>query len=181
MIERGLYMKATGVVRRIDDLGRIVIPKEIRRNLKINEGDSLEIFVDSVGIILKKYSLLDNMVQNATILVDSVAKIYQKNILITDREKIIAVSKEFQKQFLNKELSNNIKEKIENICEVFNDSNSYIVVDETNNTPSFLVPILVDSDSLGSVILINDEITDDDKVLVRLIASILVKIVDDSV
>ena len=81
MIERGLYMKATGVVRRIDDLGRIVIPKEIRRNFKINEGDSLEIFVDSVGIILKKYSLLDNMVKNATILVDSVAKIYQKNIL----------------------------------------------------------------------------------------------------
>ena len=181
MIERGLYMKATGVVRRIDDLGRIVIPKEIRRNFKINEGDSLEIFVDSVGIILKKYSLLDNMVQNATILVDSVAKIYQKNILITDREKIIAVSKEFQKQFLNKELSNNIKEKIDNRCEVFNDSNYYIVVDETNNTPSFLVPILVDSDSLGSVILINDEITDDNKVLVRLIASILVKIVDDSV
>ena len=114
-------MKATGVVRRIDDLGRIVIPKEIRRNFKINEGDSLEIFVDSVGIILKKYSLLDNMVQNATILVDSVAKIYQKNILITDREKIIAVSKEFQKHFLNKELSNNIKEKIDNRCEVFND------------------------------------------------------------
>ena len=55
------------------------------------------------------------------------------------------------------------------------------MVDETNNTPSFLVPILVDSDSLGSVILINDEITDDDKVLVRLIASILVKIVDDCV
>ena len=181
MIERGLYMKATGVVRRIDDLGRIVIPKEIRRNFKINEGDSLEIFVDSVGIILKKYSLLDNMVQNATILVDSVAKIYQKNILITDREKIIAVSKEFQKQFLNKELSNNIKEKIDNRCEVFNVGNSYIVVDETNNTPSFLVPILVDSDSLGSVILISDEITDDDKVLVRLIASILVKIVDDFV
>jgi AbrB family transcriptional regulator (stage V sporulation protein T) len=175
MIERGLYMKATGVVRRIDDLGRIVIPKEIRRNFKINDGDSLEIFVDSAGIVLKKYSLLDNMVKNATILVDSVAKVYQKNILITDREKIIAVSKEFQKQVLNKELSNNIKEKIDN------DSNSYIVVDETNNTPSFLVPILVDSDSLGSVILINDEITDDDKVLVRLIASILVKIVDDSV
>ena len=71
-------MKATGVVRRIDDLGRIVIPKEIRRNFKINEGDSLEIFVDSVGIILKKYSLLDNMVQNATILVDSVAKIIKR-------------------------------------------------------------------------------------------------------
>ena len=174
-------MKATGVVRRIDDLGRIVIPKEIRKNFKINEGDSLEIFVDSAGIILKKYSLLDNMVQNATILVDSVAKIYQKNILITDREKIIAVSKEFQKQFLNKELANNVKEKIDNRCEFYNDGNSYIVVDEANNTPSFLVPILVDSDSLGSVILISGEITDDDKVLVKLIASILVKIVDDSV
>ena len=174
-------MKTTGIIRRIDELGRIVIPKEIRKNLRIKNGESLEIYLENDSIILKKYSLLDNMVQNATILVDSVAKIYQKNILITDREKIIAVSKEVQKQFLNKELSNNIKEKIDNRCEVFNDSNSYIVVDETNNTPSFLVPILVDSDSLGSVILINDEITDDNKVLVRLIASILVKIVDDSV
>ena len=174
-------MKTTGIIRRIDELGRIVIPKEIRKNLRIKNGESLEIYLENDSIILKKYSLLDNMVQNATILVDSVAKIYQKNILITDREKIIAVSKELQKQFLNKELSNNIKEKIDNRCEVFNDSNSYIVVDETNNTPSFLVPILLDSDSLGSVILINDEITDDDKVLVRLIASILVKIVDDSV
>ena len=88
-------MKATGVVRRIDDLGRIVIPKEIRRNLKINEGDSLEIFVDSSGIILKKYSLLDNMSEISASLVNVARKIYGKNIVITDKERVIAVSKEF--------------------------------------------------------------------------------------
>ena len=78
-------MKATGVVRRIDDLGRIVIPKEIRRNFKINEGDSIEIFVDNNGIVLKKYSLLDDMVEIASNLVDVVRKIYGKRHLISSK------------------------------------------------------------------------------------------------
>ncbi len=174
-------MKATGVVRRIDDLGRIVIPKEIRRNFKINEGDSLEIFVDNTGIVLKKYSLLDNMVQNAAILVDSVSKIYQTEILITNREKVIAVSKNLHKQFFDKELATAVKEKIDSRCEFYNDGSSYITLDETQSPSSFLVPIIVNSDSLGSVILINNDITDNEKSLTRLMASILVKMVDDSV
>ena len=72
-------MKATGVVRRIDDLGRIVIPKEIRRSLKINDGDSLEIFVDTNEVILKKYSLLDDMVDLSKKLVNTVKKVYNKS------------------------------------------------------------------------------------------------------
>ena len=62
MIERRLYMKSTGVIRRIDDLGRIVIPKEIRKNLKIREGDTLEFYISGSEIILKKFSLISEFV-----------------------------------------------------------------------------------------------------------------------
>ena len=64
-------MKTTGVIRRIDDLGRIVIPKEIRKNLRVCEGDSLEILVDNNQIILNKYSIIDNMSVVAKKIVDS--------------------------------------------------------------------------------------------------------------
>ena len=168
-------MKATGVVRRIDDLGRIVIPKEIRRNFKINEGDSLEIFVDSNGIILKKYSLLDDMVEVALDLVEIVRKVYGKNVIITDKEKVIAAVKELNKQYLDKNLTNSIKDKIEDRSEFFNQESSLIIVDGESIFNYFLVPIIANSDSLGSVILIDDDINDEDKNLVRFITSILIK------
>ena len=75
-------MKATGVIRRIDDLGRIVIPKEIRRSLKINEGDSLEIYVDTNHIILNKYSVFDNISLISKRIVDSFFGIFNKGIMI---------------------------------------------------------------------------------------------------
>ena len=173
MIERRLYMKATGVVRRIDDLGRIVIPKEIRRNFKINEGDSLEIFVDDGDIILKKYSLLDDMVEGAVVLVDSVSRIYDKNILITNKEKVIAAPKYFNRNFLGKELSNSIKEKIDSREESYSREGSFIIIDEATDFSFFLVPLLVNSDTLGSVILVDQNISEEDKNLARFISSIL--------
>lgn len=172
-------MKATGVVRRIDDLGRIVIPKEIRRSFKINEGDSLEIFVDNNSIILKKYSLLDDMVDISLDLVDSVFKIYQKNIIITDKEKVIAATKGIMKEYYNREVSSLIKEKIENRSEYLFDDTNMIIVDGQKTSSSFLVPILADSDSLGSVIIIDDIINEEDKNLVRFITSILIKKIEE--
>ena len=68
-------MKATGIVRRIDDLGRVVVPKEIRKTLRIREGDPLEIFTDREGkIILKKYSPVGELGANAAILAESIAR-----------------------------------------------------------------------------------------------------------
>lgn len=172
-------MKATGVVRRIDDLGRIVIPKEIRRNFKINEGDSIEIFVDSNGIVLKKYSLLDDMVEISEDLVDVVFKVYGKNMIITDKEKVIASSKEISKNYYNKELSSTIKDRIEDRCEFLVNDGSMIVVDSEKPNSYFLMPILANSDSLGSVILIDQEISEEDKMVVRFITSILIKKVEE--
>lgn len=172
-------MKATGVVRRIDDLGRIVIPKEIRRNFKINEGDSLEIFVENNSIVLKKYSLLDDMVEIALDFVDVVFKIYGKNIIITDKEKVIAASKELNKGYYGKDLSSTIKDKIEARSEYLSNEGSLIIMEGQTSSSYFLIPILANSDSLGSVILIDDDINEENKTLIRFITSILVKKIEE--
>ena len=85
-------MKATGIVRRIDDLGRVVIPKEIRRTLRIREGDPLEIFVDREGeVILKKYSPIQELGHFAQEYVESLFLSLNKTVLISDRDSFIAV------------------------------------------------------------------------------------------
>ena len=86
-------MKATGIVRRIDDLGRIVIPKEIRRTLRIREADPLEIFTDREGeIILKKYSPIGEMTTFARQYAESLAQVSGHTVLIADRDQFIAAA-----------------------------------------------------------------------------------------
>lgn len=81
-------MKATGIVRRIDDLGRVVIPKEIRRTMRLREGDPLEIFIDGEGsVVFKKYSMLDDLTQFDTLL-SSLDKILGRTIILSDRDKV---------------------------------------------------------------------------------------------
>ena len=103
-------MKATGIVRRIDDLGRIVVPKEIRRTLRIREGDALEIFTDREGeIILKKYSPLGEMGNFADQYAESLAQTLGYLVCITDTDQVIAAAgpgkKEFQEQLITRQLA----------------------------------------------------------------------------
>lgn len=91
-------MKSTGVVRRVDDLGRIVIPKEIRRTLRIRDGESLEIFVDREMIALKKFSKMTNIEEISKQLADIIHSTIQKNILIADRDRFVAVSGNLKKK-----------------------------------------------------------------------------------
>ena len=94
-------MKATGIVRRIDDLGRVVIPKEIRRTLKIREGDPLEIFVDRDGeVILKKYSPIGELGDFAQEYADTLYEVMGHVACIADRDTIIAVSGAPKRSFL---------------------------------------------------------------------------------
>lgn len=94
-------MKSTGVVRRIDDLGRVVIPKEIRKVLRIKEGAPLEIFTDKEGeIILKKYSPIGELTEFATSYADTIAKTTGHIACITDTDTVIAVSGGSKKDFL---------------------------------------------------------------------------------
>ena len=105
-------MKATGIVRRIDDLGRIVIPKEIRRTLHIRESDPLEIFTDREGqVILKKYSPIGEMTTFAKQYAESLAQVSGHATLIADRDQFIAVSGGC-KQLLNKSVSRQLEESI---------------------------------------------------------------------
>jgi AbrB family transcriptional regulator (stage V sporulation protein T) len=112
-------MKATGIIRRIDELGRIVIPKEIRKTLKITEGENIEIYIDNNNqIILKKYSHLKNLKDFAQKFTDSIYSSFKENILITDTNNIIAVSGSMKKDLINNEISDdllNLIKKRENI------------------------------------------------------------------
>lgn len=84
-------MKATGMIRKIDDLGRIVIPKEIRKTLKIREGDSLEIYVERNGeVILKRYAPFGDLIDKLTIFAETIAKNIGCNVVITDNKLVIA-------------------------------------------------------------------------------------------
>ena len=107
-------MKATGIVRRIDDLGRIVIPKEIRRTLRIRESDPLEIYTDREGqVILKKYSPIGEMTTFAKQYAESLAQVSGHTALISDRDQFIATAGG-GKTYLGKEVSKQLEEKMNN-------------------------------------------------------------------
>jgi AbrB family transcriptional regulator (stage V sporulation protein T) len=107
-------MKATGIVRRIDDLGRVVIPKEIRRTLRIREGDPLEIFVDREGeVILKKYSPIGELGDFAKEYADSLNEALGHIVCIADRDNIIAVAGAPKKEYLNKSIGTAVEKAIE--------------------------------------------------------------------
>ena len=110
-------MKATGIVRRIDDLGRVVIPKEIRRTMRIREGDPLEIYTEKDGeVIFKKYSPIGELGDFAANYVETLAKARGHCSCITDRDNVIAVSglpkKELIEKPVSSELENVMNEKI---------------------------------------------------------------------
>ena len=107
-------MKATGIVRRIDDLGRVVIPKEIRRTMRIREGDPLEIYTDGDGeVIFKKYSPIGELMNAATSYADSLFKSCGINVLICDKDAVIAAAGVSKKEFLEQKLSPRLEEVIE--------------------------------------------------------------------
>lgn len=108
-------MKATGIVRRIDDLGRVVVPKEIRRTLRIREGDPLEIFTDRQGeIILKKYSPIGELSQFAGQYAESLSQTTGDLVCITDRDHVVAVAGSGKKEYDGKPLSKQMEGIIEN-------------------------------------------------------------------
>lgn len=122
-------MKATGIVRRIDDLGRVVIPKEIRRTLRIREGDPLEIFTDREGeIILKKYSPIGELAAFAGMYADSLAKEAGCLVCICDMDQVVAASgngrKEVQEKYISKVLQGELEERNSILAKV--DEKKYI-------------------------------------------------------
>ena len=158
-------MKATGVVRRIDDLGRVVIPKEIRRTLRIKEGDPLEIFTDKEGeVILKKYSPIGELSEFAAEYAETLTKTTGHIACITDKDTVIAVSgaskKEWLEQGISQELEEILDNKVKYVSKENNDMDVPITQNEKNDKiykAQVIYPIISDGDAIGSVILLSKD------------------------
>ena len=108
----GIYV-ASGIVRRIDELGRIVIPKEIRKNLRIKNGDNLEILVEGENITLRKYSQIENVTDMASLYAESFYQVLKYNVIVTDTDKIVAIAGPLSKKYLNMGVSETVERMIE--------------------------------------------------------------------
>lgn len=154
-------MKATGIVRRIDDLGRVVIPKEIRRTLRIREGDPLEIFVDRDGeVILKKYSPIGELGDFAKEYADSLAESLGHIALITDRDVVIAVSGTTKKEFMDKAIGTDVERSMEERKTIVNTTPGefQILRDRTERfTSRVIAPIIAAGDPIGTVMILSRE------------------------
>ncbi|WII37675.1 stage V sporulation protein T [Paenibacillus thiaminolyticus] len=152
-------MKATGIVRRIDDLGRVVIPKEIRRTLRIREGDPLEIFVDRDGeVILKKYSPIGELGDFAKEYAESLYESTGHITMISDRDTIIALAGGSKKEFLDKQIGMLLENCMDNRKSLLetNSGNYEIVKDHQETLSSFVAaPIVSGGDPIGTVVLLN--------------------------
>lgn len=158
-------MKATGIVRRIDDLGRVVIPKEIRRTLRIREGDPLEIFTDREGgVILKKYSPIGELSDFSKEYAESLQQAIGHIVLIADKDAIISASGSPKKDYLEKKISNELEKVMED--------RKTILLGEGNNktiplyddeeiedkySTQVISPVLAEGDAIGAVIIISKQ------------------------
>lgn len=157
-------MKATGIVRRIDDLGRVVIPKEIRRTLRIREGDPLEIFTDRDGeVILKKYSPIGELTEFANEFCESLYETTNNTAIISDRDRIIAIAGGSKKEYLEKRISPELEKIMES-------RNVYIAKDnmepmkvfyedlsDNEYTAQIIAPIVMQGDPIGTVVLVSKD------------------------
>lgn len=156
-------MKATGIVRRIDDLGRIVVPKEIRKTLKIREGDPMEIYTDHEGeIVLKKYSPIGEISQFAKEYAESLSQATGYLVLITDRERVIAASGNGKKAYEGKPISKQLDAVIsqrKNFLAAAGEKDfiGVILDDSDGHAQQAVSTIICDGDAIGAVILYNKE------------------------
>jgi len=154
-------MKATGIVRRIDDLGRVVIPKEIRRTLRIREGDPLEIFVDRDGeVILKKYSPISELSDFAREYAEALFDSLGNPVLICDRDTYITVAGGSKKDYLNRSVSDLVESVMEDRNTTLETQKTQIsLVDGfTEEVQSYTMgPIIANGDPIGAVIIFSKE------------------------
>lgn len=141
----GNNMKATGIVRRIDDLGRVVVPKEIRKVLRIREGDPLEIYTGTAGeVILKKYSPISELGQIAESFAETASTVLGLPVLISDTDRFIAASGLRKKDYLNQQIDTALDEIIQ--CK-----------EKSRTASRLVVPILTNGDPIGSVTVLPTE------------------------
>ena len=156
-----------GIVRRIDNLGRIVIPKEIRDTLRIKNGDSLEINIEGEIVTLKKYSELNNLVEIETIIANLLRETLKKDVLITNKDKYIIGTKH---EYIDKKITNELLEILEN---------RQMIIQKSKDQNTLINPIIIKGDVIGSIIIISkEEITENQIKTVTLLSNFLIKYIE---
>ena len=148
-------MKATGIVRRIDDLGRVVIPKEIRRTMRIREGDPLEIYTDRDGeVIFKKYSPIGELNIFASEYAETLQKTSGMPIFICDRDAVIAVSGASKREYMDRKISKSLEEIIDSRALYLrsNGKETISITDDGAHYVSCAMPIIAEGDIMGAII-----------------------------
>jgi AbrB family transcriptional regulator (stage V sporulation protein T) len=174
-------LKATGIVRRIDDLGRVVIPKEIRRTLRIREGDALEIFTDSQGgVIFKKYSPVGELSAFAAQYAEVLNRTAALPILICDRDHIVATAGVPKKEYLERRVTPETEECMQSRRSFIASGDENIrPVEGIDRSALIITPILASSDVTGAVVLLREngqDTVDETKIkLIQVAASFLGK------
>lgn len=176
-------MKSTGVVRRVDDLGRIVIPKEIRRTLRIRDGESLEIFVDREMIALKKFSKMSDMNDVSNELVEIINSTINKTVLITDRDKFIAGAGNLKKKYLDANISRYLESVMKDRKSLVEVSiHSVELLEGLKESLAYVVqPIIINGDAIGLVLVVSEkaDITQLDEKLISFAAQFLGKHIEE--
>ena len=154
-------MKATGIVRRIDDLGRVVIPKEIRRTLRIREGDPLEIYTEKDGeVIFKKYSPMGDLTDFAAQICDSIGKNTGHIAVVSDRDSIIAVAGAPRRELMDKRCSQELEQLME-LRRSYRYQDGDLPVRPTDASDRYRVgaaaPIVAEGDLMGCVLLLSED------------------------
>ena len=150
-------MKATGIVRRIDELGRIVIPKEIRRVLRIREGDPIEIFTDGDGVVLKKYARIRELGDYADVYCQALTGALGFSAAVTDTETVLFASGSMKKQLLKSRLSEPVIERMRSRQTVLAPEGFSLLEGEAPVLRIAAVPITSAGDVLGSVLIATDD------------------------
>ncbi len=151
-------MRATGIVRRIDDLGRVVIPKEIRRTLRIREGDPMDIYTDSGGeVIFKKYSPMGEMWGFAEQFADVINRVTKSPVLITDRDHVVAVSGVSKREFMDRKVTPELEDLMEHRKSFTAQRNSpeLYPVENLERSAGVAYPILSSGDITGSIVMLS--------------------------
>lgn len=176
-----MNMKATGIVRRIDDLGRVVIPKEIRRTLRIREGDPLEIFVDRAGeVILKKYSPINELGQFSEEYAEALFDTLHVPVLICDRDEVISLAGLSKKDYVDRRISQELEETIEDRSPVVHleEASIELVQGVEERVASYCFsPIIAGGDPIGVVAIfsLDDPFDESVKVVAEAAANFLGK------
>ena len=175
-------MKATGIVRRIDDLGRVVIPKEIRRTMRIREGDPLEIYTDKDGeVIFKKYSPIGELSDFAAQICDSLHKSTDAIAAVCDRDTVIAISGGARRELMDRRISAELEHIMEGRSTYRYDGSSSISVSDSadNLCVSVAAPVISEGDVMGCVMFVSPRnsapCTDIEYKLAQTVASFLGK------